>query len=125
MPGTSEDPPMHLSRDGRPVFLDEHVEPLYLVLVSVFLRCFDAFQFEPIRLDTLFQPLNLVDRQAVMTNKEVSHGDIEISLTLCSQGVTSGKGFGSYRAPNLQGFESRVKQGSCLHAASAHHGQGY
>lgn len=79
---SNKDSPTQLGCDGGLVLFNGADEPVSFLLPPFLLQCANALEFQRARLDTLFQSLDLVDGEPIMSNVQITHGDVEVSLSL-------------------------------------------
>lgn len=82
LPGTYVDPPAELSHDGSLIGLNGLHELVHLVTRAVFLRIPDRSESDLGGLDAFLQAFHLVNRQPRLSEEQIAHGDVEISLSL-------------------------------------------
>lgn len=82
LPRANEHSPTELRRDGRLVLLDADRKLVRLFLPADLADGLDALELERVRVDALLQALDLVDREPVVPDEEVAHGDVQVALAL-------------------------------------------
>ena len=82
LPRADEHSPIELRRDGRLVLLDADRKLVRLFLPADLADGLDALELERVRVDALLQALDLVDREPVVPDEEVAHGDVQVALAL-------------------------------------------
>ena len=75
-PSANEHPPIELRRNRRFVLLDDHRDPVRLFFPAVLGDDLDALELERVRVDSFLEALDLVDREPVVSDEEVAHGDV-------------------------------------------------
>ena len=82
LPRANEHPPIELRRDRRLVLLDATRNLVCLILPAILGDSLDALKLERVHVDPFLQTLDLVDGEPVVSDEEVAHGDVQVTLAL-------------------------------------------
>jgi hypothetical protein len=81
-PRANENPTTELRRDGHLVLLDGTRDLVRLFLPALLGDRLDVLELKRVRVDPFLEALDLVDGEPVVSDEEVAHGDVQVTLAL-------------------------------------------
>jgi len=121
-PRANENPTIELRRDGHLVLLDVARDLVRLFLPALLGDRLNVLELERVRVDPFLEALDLVDGEPVVSDEEVAHGDVQVTLALGGAVVVRAResaarqsdiGMAQIRA-NLQAFQRILHQNASL-----------
>jgi len=90
-PCANEHPAIELRRNRRLVLLDVARDLVRFVFPALLGDRLDALELERVRVDPFLQAFDLVDGEPVVSDEEVAHGDVQVTLALAVPEGHTGK----------------------------------
>ena len=90
-PRANEHAAIELRRNRRLVLLDVARDLVRFVFPALLGDRLDALELERVRVDPLLQAFDLVDGEPVVSDEEVAHGDVQVTLALAVPEGHTGK----------------------------------
>ena len=90
-PCANEHPAIELRRNRRLVLLDVTRDLVRFVFPALLGDRLDALELERVRVDPFLQAFDLVDGEPVVSDEEVAHGDVQVTLALAVPEGHTGK----------------------------------
>jgi hypothetical protein len=89
LPRTNKHPPVELRRDGHFVLFYVTRELVRFFLPVLLGRHLYALELERVCIDPFPEALDLINREPIVSDEQVAHGDVQVTLTLTTRRLGS------------------------------------